>query len=53
MRFSAIVELGGKTATGIPVPDEVITALGDSQRPSVVVTIGKHSYRTTAARMSG
>ena len=53
MRFRGTVELGGKTATGIQVPDEVIAGLGSSQRPGVVVTIGTHSYRTTAARMGG
>ena len=30
MRFAATVELGGKTATGIEVPDDVIAALGSS-----------------------
>ena len=28
MRFESTVELGGKTATGIPIPEEVIEALG-------------------------
>jgi hypothetical protein len=53
MEFASTVELGGKTATGIPVPDEVIEALGSSKRPPVVVTVGGHSYRTTAVRMGG
>src|SRR3954451_3495349 len=53
MRFESTVELGGKTATGIPVPDEVIEALGSSKRPPVVVTVGGHIYRTTAVRMGG
>ncbi len=53
MRFESVVELGGKTATGIPVPDEVIEALGSSKRPAVVVTVGGHAYRTTAVRMGG
>lgn len=53
MRFIATVDLHGKTATGIEVPDDVITALNGGQRPAVVVTINKHSYRTTAARMAG
>ena len=47
------MELGGKTATGIPVPDEVIEALGSSKRPPVAVTINGHTYRTTAVRMGG
>jgi hypothetical protein len=50
MRFRASVELGGKTATGIEVPDLVIESLGDSTRPAVRATINAHGYRTTAAR---
>jgi hypothetical protein len=53
MRFRATVELGGKTATGIEVPDDVIAAFGTSKRPAVTVTINDHSYRTTAVRMGG
>ena len=53
MRFDSLVELGGKTATGIPVPDEVVAALGDSKRPAVTITVNGHSYRTTAVRMGG
>ncbi len=53
MRFRATVELGGKTATGIEVPEDVITALGSGSRPPVTVTIGGHTYRTTVARMGG
>ncbi len=53
MRFQATVELGGKTATGVPVPDDVVAALGSGSRPAVLVTIGEHSYRTTVARMGG
>lgn len=44
-----MVELGGKTATGIVVPDDVVTALDQGRRPAVVVSIGEHSYRTTVA----
>ena len=53
MRFESTVELGGKTATGIPIPDEVIEALGSSKRPPVAVTVNGHTYRTTAVRMGG
>jgi hypothetical protein len=53
MRFQSKVELGGKTATGIPVPDEVVESLGGSKRPAVTVTVGGYTYRTTAARMGG
>ena len=53
MKFRATVELGGKTATGIEVPEDVVAAVGSSRRPPVTVTIGGHSYRTTVARMGG
>ena len=38
-----------KNATGIPVPAEVVAALGQGKRPKVVVTVGGHSYRSTVA----
>jgi hypothetical protein len=53
MRFRTQVELGGKTATGLQVPDEVVADLGSGKRPAVRVTIGTHSYRTTVAPMGG
>ena len=53
MRFRAEVELGGKTATGIEVPDGVVTGLGSSKRPPVLVTVNGHTYRTTVATMGG
>jgi|SRR5215203_6776691 len=53
MRFRSTVELGGKTATGIPVPDDVIEALGSGNRPPVTITINGYTYRTTAVRMGG
>ena len=53
MRFTATIELGGKTATGIEVPAEVVAKLGSSKKPAVRVTIGKHTYRSTVATMGG
>ena len=49
MRFHSVVQLGGKTATGIPVPEEVVTSLRSSKRPPVRVTINGHTYRSTLA----
>lgn len=40
MMFRARVELGGKTATGIAVPDEVVQALNAGKRPAVRITLG-------------
>ncbi len=49
MKFRTTIELGGKTATGIRVPAEVVEALGKGKRPPVLVTIGPHTYRSTVA----
>ncbi len=53
MRFRAVIEQSGKTATGIRVPAEVVEALGSGRRPPVTVTIGGYSYRTTVGVMAG
>lgn len=53
MRFRATIQLAGKTATGIEVPEEVVAGLGSSRRPAVRVTIRDHTYRSTIARMGG
>ena len=53
MQFTATIELGGKTATGIPVPEEVVLGLGQGKRVPVVVTLGGHSYRSTIAAYNG
>ena len=53
MRFRATVELGGKTATGIEVPAEVVESLGSGKRPPVTVTVNGHTYRSTVASMGG
>lgn len=53
LKFQAVIELGGKTATGIQVPEEIVSALGQGKRPPVLVTIGGHTYRTTVAPYTG
>jgi hypothetical protein len=53
MRFRATVELGGKTATGVRVPAEVVEGLGSGRKPPVSVTINDHTYRSTVATMGG
>jgi hypothetical protein len=53
MRFRAVIQLSGKTATGIEVPPEVIASLGQGKRPPVRVTIGGHTYRSTVGSVSG
>lgn len=53
MRFEGTVVLGGKTATGIEVPESVVEGLGSGKRPAVTATVAGYTYRTTVAPMSG
>ena len=53
MKFRAVIQLGGKTATGIRVPPEVVESLGSSKRPAVRVTINGHTYRSSVASLGG
>jgi Bacteriocin-protection, YdeI or OmpD-Associated/Domain of unknown function (DUF1905) len=53
VKFRSTLLLGGKTATGIEVPAEVVDSLGSSKRPAVVVTIGTYSYRSSIAPRGG
>jgi len=52
VRFSAVVEPAGN-ATGVEVPAEVVDALGSGRRPKVVITIGRHTWRSRVASMGG
>jgi Bacteriocin-protection, YdeI or OmpD-Associated/Domain of unknown function (DUF1905) len=53
MKFRATLLLGGKTATGIEVPPELVESLGSSKRPAVRVTINGHTYRSTVSPRGG
>jgi hypothetical protein len=53
MKFHAIIQQNGKTATGIKIPSKIIESLGKSKRPAVRVTINGHTYRSTVAVMGG
>lgn len=53
MKFRATIRLNGKTATGISVPPEIVTALGSGKRPAVSITFNGYTYRTTVAPMGG
>ena len=53
MRFRTTVELAGKTATGLPVPDDVVAAMDRGARFPVVVTINGFSYRSTVTPYGG
>ncbi|MDQ1588527.1 MAG: hypothetical protein QOJ77_1692 [Microbacteriaceae bacterium] len=52
MKFTTrMAQIGNNT--GIPVPPEVIEALGGGKRPAVNVTVNGYSYRNTVAPMGG
>ncbi len=53
MTFRTTLLLGGKTATGIEIPAEIVEGLGAGKRPPVRVTINGHTYRSTVAVMGG
>jgi len=53
IRFASIVQLSGKTATGLVVPDHVLAGLQAGKRPPVRVSVGGHTYRTTIGVVDG
>jgi hypothetical protein len=53
MRFNAELRLGGKTATGIPVPESVIEGLGGGRRPRVTVSLNGYTFQTSLGTMAG
>lgn len=53
MKFQATIKGAGKNATGIPVPAEVMTALGAGKKPAVTVTLGGHTYRNSVGTVDG
>lgn len=53
MQFRTTLLLGGKTATGLRVPPEVVASLGASKRLAVRATINGYTYRSTVAPLGG
>jgi Bacteriocin-protection, YdeI or OmpD-Associated/Domain of unknown function (DUF1905) len=53
MKFRTTILQAGKTATGIRVPDDVMSALNAGRKPPVRVTVNGHSYRSTVATVDG
>ena len=53
MKFRTTILQGDKTATGIRVPDVVMTALNAGKKPKVSVTINGHTYRSSVATVDG
>jgi hypothetical protein len=52
MRFETTMAQAGNN-TGIPVPEEVVEALGGGKRAAVAVTVNGYAYRSTVASMGG
>jgi hypothetical protein len=52
MRFETTMAQTGNN-TGIPVPEEVVTALGGGKRAAVSVTVNGYAYQSTLASMGG
>jgi len=53
MKFRTTILQGGKTATGIEVPESVMDALNAGRKPAVRVTIGSYTYRSSVATVDG
>lgn len=53
MRFTAVLELGGKTATGIEIPRDVIDSLNAGRRPALRATLNGYAFRTTVGVLGG
>ena len=53
VRYRTEIFGSGGTTTGIPVPDEVLEALGGGKRIPVAVTIGSHTYQSTVTPYQG
>jgi hypothetical protein len=53
MHFRTTILQAGKTATGIEVPEAIVTALGSGKRAKVLVTINGYTYRNSVAPMGG
>jgi len=50
---TTVQQAPGMKATGLPVPDDVLTALGSSKKPAVTVTIGDYRYPSTVGSRGG
>jgi hypothetical protein len=53
VKFKTTLQLDGKTATGITVPEEVIQKLGAGKRPRLHVKLHGLTFETTVGVMGG
>lgn len=52
-KFRTVIKQGGKNATGIQVPPDVVESFAAGKRPPVRVTINGYTYRSSVAVMGG
>ena len=53
MKFTTTLQLGGKTATGIEVPAQIVEKLGGGKSPLVKVTINAYTYPSAVMMRGG
>jgi hypothetical protein len=53
VKYRTTIRQSGKTTTGIPIPAEVIEALGAGRKPPVRMTVNGYAYRSTVATVDG
>jgi hypothetical protein len=53
MRFRTTIRQSDGAATGIEIPDEVMTALAAGKKPPVTLSVNGYAYRSTVATVNG
>jgi hypothetical protein len=53
MKFHTTLLQGGKTATGIEIPSEILEKLAAGKKPPVKLTVNGYAYRSTVATIDG
>jgi antitoxin component of MazEF toxin-antitoxin module len=53
MRYRTTIAGTGTNTTGIPVPEDVMTALGAGRKPAVTVTLDGYTYRSSVGTVDG
>jgi hypothetical protein len=53
MRFRTAIRQSGTTATGLPVPADIVEGLGGGTRARVRVTLNGHTYRSSLGVVDG
>ena len=53
MKFRTKISQADGNATGIEIPDEVLTAFGAGKKPAVTMSVNGYAYRSTVATVNG